>query len=277
MKLNATYAGVVESTTDPERVGRLKVRVPSVYGPASTTRGSIQTNDLPWALPAGLPAGGSAASGAIGWLPAVGDHVYVRFLDGEPEKPVWEWGGQDVNQASSFPYWRRNPGGYTDKAAPDSAYLTRYGHAVEFSPTALFASTGKGYNMLLDNGTGTAKNGSASLTTSKGYTLEFSDRIDTGLLSVPHMTAYTRSVYWTTDTFDTLSKKTWRVKTANAYFESPKVRLGTNASDPVVRKSDLDLALATIMEWANSHTHGGQTATPTLTVVATASQVTTSA
>ena len=88
MEYFATYAGYVEDNKDPDNIGRLKVRVPTVYGPADSQKNTISTADLPWALPAGLPAGGSPDSGAIQWLPEPGDHVYVRFLDGEPEKPI---------------------------------------------------------------------------------------------------------------------------------------------------------------------------------------------
>jgi hypothetical protein len=45
-ELLGTYCGVVENVKDPEKLGRVKVRVPHVFG-------FIGQNDLPWALPAG--------------------------------------------------------------------------------------------------------------------------------------------------------------------------------------------------------------------------------
>ena len=99
MLLGFTYAGTVESNLDPLKLGRLKVRVPHVYGTTASGVGYIGVNDLPWALPAGMAAGGSANSGGFSQLPEKGDHVWVRFLDGEPEKPVWEWGMQTMDDA----------------------------------------------------------------------------------------------------------------------------------------------------------------------------------
>src|SRR3546814_4627799 len=35
-------------------------------------------------------------------LPEPGDHVWVRFLDGQPEKPIWEWGMQTITDAKNL-------------------------------------------------------------------------------------------------------------------------------------------------------------------------------
>ena len=80
--LFGTYLGFVEEVRDPDKLGRIKARVPSAYGFSSGPGGSIGTEDIPWAIPAGLAAGGSDASGGISWLPEPGDQVFVRFLDG---------------------------------------------------------------------------------------------------------------------------------------------------------------------------------------------------
>lgn len=196
-----TYGGVVEATGDPEGLGRLKVRAPVVYGPSSSSL--IATADLPWALPAGLPAGGSPESGAIQWLPGVGDQVFVRFLDGCPEKPVWEWGNQSQPQARAFPYWSRQPGGYAeDGSAPPSSYLTRYGHWLEFTRAHLQHGTKGGLLLTLDDPSATA-----------------------------------------------------RVVAPTTLVDSAHVGLGTDATDPVVRLSDLQAAVAAIVTQFDSHTH----------------------
>ena len=79
MQLLGTYAGIVENVKDPQRLGRVKARVPHVHGVSGSGAGYIGTNDLPWALPSGMPAGGGPASGGFSQLPAVGDKVWVRF------------------------------------------------------------------------------------------------------------------------------------------------------------------------------------------------------
>src|SRR3954470_6030472 len=99
MDLQGCFIGIVEKVDDPEKLGRVKVRVPHAYGIFGTEVGAVPLDDLPWALPAGLPAGGSSASGGASWLPEPGDQVVVQFLDHEPEKPIWSWLMQTRSQS----------------------------------------------------------------------------------------------------------------------------------------------------------------------------------
>lgn len=144
------FVGIVESNKDPEKLGRIKVSVAHVYGVPDSALGSISVNDLPWAIPAGLPAGGSALSGGIDWLPEPGDQVMVWLLDGEPEKPVWMWMMQTIDQAKSYDI--RSYGIGTPVGAPERAGLTRYGHTLEINAGALILSTKAGYQVSLING-----------------------------------------------------------------------------------------------------------------------------
>lgn len=160
------YAGVVESVQDPEMLGRLKIRVPHVYGPTGA-EGSIDLSDLPWAFPSGLPAGG-AESGGMSWMPAVGDQVYVQFLDGEPEKPVWTWGNQTRDQRKKLKLHQY------DGAALARALLTRYGHALEFKADQAVLTTQEGYQLLLQ-GSASAAGGAATLQTPKGQYVRLND------------------------------------------------------------------------------------------------------
>jgi hypothetical protein len=137
------YTGVVEDNRDPEKLGRLKVRVPIAYGNSS----QVSTAQLPWALSRGLPAGGSAKSGGIDWIPDVGDQVWVTFLDGEPEKPLWEWATQSRSQAQKFPLHQ-----YDKNGRPFRAALTKFGHTVELNETSVLLATAKGNVILLDDG-----------------------------------------------------------------------------------------------------------------------------
>lgn len=178
MNLAFTYAGVVENNADPLGLGRVKARVPHVWGSDSTGSGYVPTNDLPWALPAGMPAGGSNSSGGFSQLPSVGDTVWLRFLDGEAEKPIWEWGMQTQNQAKSFKlheYGQKSDG---STGAPDRAIVTRYGHSLEMKESRVTLTTKQGYQIVLDESTGTT-GGSAILRTPKGQSLALNDLQET--------------------------------------------------------------------------------------------------
>ncbi len=241
-----TCGGIVEAVdTDPERLGRLKVRVPTVYGPAEG--GTISTDDLPWAMPAGLPAGATAESGAMVWLPQVGDAVWVRFLDGLPEQPIWEWGMQTRGQSVRYPYWRR-PGGYADGAAPRNTYLTRYGHVVDIAQDGITFATARHYTITIRDASA-VPDGFIELATQKGYTVRLDDASDEGSVTAPTTTVNASTL------FQAVSPVT--------HLRSPKVMLGQDANDPVVRLSDLRAAVNTITAWANAHTHIGNLGRPT--------------
>ncbi len=177
MQLAFTYAGTVENNEDPLKLGRLKVRVPHVFGSDSTGSGYIPVNDLPWALPAGMPAGGSNASGGFSQIPAVGDCVWVRFLDGEPEKPIWEWGSQTQAQAKKLQlheYAEKQQSSQTVTGAPDRAILSRYGHSLEIKEHKVTLTTKEGYQIVLD-GSGGTSGGSVALRTPKGQFVSLND------------------------------------------------------------------------------------------------------
>jgi uncharacterized protein involved in type VI secretion and phage assembly len=106
------YRGFVEDRNDAEKLGRLKLKVPSVLGDAITG----------WAWPA-MPYAG--ANLGFFFLPQRGDLVWVEFIEGELEHPVWSGGA-----------WGK-PGGtpeIPDEAKsnyPDTQVLkTKSGHVV---------------------------------------------------------------------------------------------------------------------------------------------------
>jgi len=173
-RLLGTYPGVVESNVDPEKLGRLKVRVPQTYGAFSNTSGYIGTDVLPWAMPSGLPGGGSSASGGMDWLPEIGDQVLVRFLDGEPEKPVWEWFMRNTKQRDGYELHVYDE--ITQK--PDRGALTRYGHTFEFNEAGLLMTTSHGYSVLLTD-SGTTPDGSIRIATQKIQFMDLDDETDT--------------------------------------------------------------------------------------------------
>jgi uncharacterized protein involved in type VI secretion and phage assembly len=73
------YRAIVADRNDPERLGRLKLRVPSLLADAATG----------WAWPAAPYAG---ADVGFFFVPKVGDLVWVEFAEGELEHPIWTGG-----------------------------------------------------------------------------------------------------------------------------------------------------------------------------------------
>lgn len=74
--------GKVVDNNDPQKLRRVKVSIPEVYG-ASTPE------ELPWALPQCPPngIGQTSASGTFGVL-QVGSEVWVEFQQGDPHFPI---------------------------------------------------------------------------------------------------------------------------------------------------------------------------------------------
>lgn len=266
-EISGLYSGTVEDVIDPELIGRIKVRVPHVYGPVGVA-GSIDTTDLPWAFPAGLPAGGSSASGGISWLPEPGDQVYVQFLDGEPEKPVWMWGNQTRTQKDSLKLHN-----YEGKRVV-RAGLTRYGHTVEFNSGSIIATSKSGYAIILDEGSG-LNTGNVTLRTPKGQSIEMSDesnileimvpevdlmvnRIVTAMASEYDIEAFTGGFTLRTATEIVLQTET----DVNILFNG--MMFMGQGYEPFVLGNQLVQLLTTLLTWANTHTHGnGNLGSPT--------------
>lgn len=278
MNLFATHAGTVEVIDDPDRLGRIKVRVPTVYGPVAESGLSVE--DLPWALPAGLPAGGSPESGAITWLPNIGDRVWVRFLDGEPEKPIWEWANQTTKQASDYPVWRRSPGGYDGEIAPRSAMLTRYGHSIDFQPDEFTIRTSRGYKIRFTDSTGRLDVYARSLMALFGPVDVTASEFALNAIASFKVNAGTANL--SANTVDVESMTNTIVGIMANKLQSPQVELGPAgfAVDPVVRLSDLQLVITALLTQFNTHIHLDSLKKPTtppikpMVLIPTASKVT---
>lgn len=87
------YRGQVVSSLDPERRGRVQVRVPAVYGDGS----------LAWAEPCAPYAGPGVG---LLLLPPDGANVWVEFEAGDPDAPIWSgcfWGRGELPQQATSP------------------------------------------------------------------------------------------------------------------------------------------------------------------------------
>jgi uncharacterized protein involved in type VI secretion and phage assembly len=72
------YRGFVVDNADPEKLGRLTLRVPSLLGPDVVTG---------WALPC-VPYGGAVNQGFL-FVPEKEAGVWVEFEEGDLEFPIW--------------------------------------------------------------------------------------------------------------------------------------------------------------------------------------------
>lgn len=109
------YRGLVTDCADPERRGRVRVKVPAIWGESVAH----------WALPC-TPFGGKADQGFFS-VPEVGAQVWVEFEGGDPGYPIWVgtfWHtGDDLPEAVQ----RR-----ADETPSTRIYKTPKGHTLLF-------------------------------------------------------------------------------------------------------------------------------------------------
>lgn len=84
-KYYSTYRGFIADNNDPKQLGRVKLRIPAIYGD------SVHEY---WAYPVGMFAGHKIGLFAT---PEEGNMVWVRFENGNPKYPLWEYGNYGEN------------------------------------------------------------------------------------------------------------------------------------------------------------------------------------
>ncbi len=85
------YRGVVTNNQDPELRGRIKAKVPDVYG----------DDESGWAMPC-APFGG--ANAGFFALPKVNAGVWIEFEQGDPDYPIWSgcwWGDAETPKSDA--------------------------------------------------------------------------------------------------------------------------------------------------------------------------------
>ena len=86
---NHIYLGVVEDNNDPDKAGKVLVRIAGIHTPKKVkgkTEG-IPTDELPWALPM-MPMAGVSGLGYNG-VPKQGDWIALFFRGGNHNNPVY--------------------------------------------------------------------------------------------------------------------------------------------------------------------------------------------
>lgn len=74
------YHGIVTSNNDPEKRGRLKVKIPSIFGEDVFDK---------WVYGKAIYNGDNIGIFAI---PTIGSGVFITFMNGDVELPIWEMG-----------------------------------------------------------------------------------------------------------------------------------------------------------------------------------------
>lgn len=106
------YRGFVDDNADPDQLGRLRLRVPSVLGDAVTG----------WALPC-LPYGGLDGQGSF-FIPDISARVWVEFEEGRLDAPIW---------VGTYPRADVPPPADGQKEPPTTRILqTATGHKLQF-------------------------------------------------------------------------------------------------------------------------------------------------
>ncbi|HBA55054.1 MAG TPA: hypothetical protein DCZ04_11535 [Syntrophorhabdus aromaticivorans] len=121
------YRGLVVDNADPEQLGRLKIKVPSVLGENVVTG---------WALPC-VPYGGDVNQGFL-FIPEVGAGVWVEFEEGDLEFPIW---------VGTF--WSK-PGGDSELPKLSKADGSEES-SVQDPPTGKIIKTKKGHTIQLED------------------------------------------------------------------------------------------------------------------------------
>lgn len=121
------YRGLVVDNEDPKKLGRLKLRVPSVLGEQVVTG---------WAMPC-VPYGGADDQGLL-MIPDVGAGVWVEFEEGALEFPIW---------VGTF--WSE-PSGESELPKPNGSDGSEAGEA-QSPPTKKLLKTAKGHTIQLED------------------------------------------------------------------------------------------------------------------------------
>lgn len=123
------YQGQVVDNDDPEGLGRLRVRVPAVFGPDVVTG---------WAMPC-VPYGGAPDQGFF-FIPEVDAGVWMEFEGGDVSYPIW---------VGTF--WSK-PGGEPEVPKPNDA--DGAGADAQQPPTRKIIKTLKGHTIQLEDADG---------------------------------------------------------------------------------------------------------------------------
>ena len=151
------YRGIVEDNNDPEKLGRVRVRVFGIHQEDS----GVKTSDLPWAEVAGGTEFGLISGVGISSVLRKGTMVWVFFKEDDYNYPV-VFATSKGNNTSKNPYG----GGFKD---PDGVYPSRMGSDIHPNAQGSYTSL-------------------ATLETACGHLIELDDTAGNERIKVTHKT-----------------------------------------------------------------------------------------
>ena len=94
---SAIYRGYVVDTDDPLRLGRVKVRIPQLYGSEDNQESEsyVPTYSIPWATSAIMVGAGNNTGSYL--IPSIGDIVFVTFEGSNARQPLYFGGVLNIN------------------------------------------------------------------------------------------------------------------------------------------------------------------------------------
>ncbi|MBQ3420693.1 MAG: hypothetical protein IJH34_03295 [Romboutsia sp.] len=84
---NAFFSALVVSTKDPNNLGRVKIRIPSIHGISRNQAYFVADKYLPWARPGVFNSAGNDMGQFI--VPTKGNRVFVTFEYNDPQHPIY--------------------------------------------------------------------------------------------------------------------------------------------------------------------------------------------
>lgn len=229
------YRGLVVDNADPQDLGRLKVRVPSVLGNDVVTG---------WATPC-LPYGGADNQGFL-FVPEVGGGVWIEFEEGDLEFPIWVG-----------TYWSR-PGGASELPKPNDPDGAEEG-SVQSPPTRKIIKTLRGHTLQLEDADGDemvllveAVNGQVVTLNQDGIKVTDGKNGNTLTLDASGIVIEDRN------------GNVIQMDSSSVTIKSGNINVGDGASEPLVLGNTLKTALE---NWINgtymTHVHTGNLGAPT--------------
>lgn len=229
------YRGLVVDNADPENLGRLRVKVPSVLGSDVVTG---------WATPC-VPYGGAANQGLLA-IPEVDAGVWIEFEEGDLEFPLWVG-----------TYWTK-PGGDSELPKPNDPDGAEQG-SVQSPPTRKIIKTLKGHSIQLEDADGDemvliveAVNGQVMTLNQDGIKITDGKNGNTVTLDSSGIVIEDKNGNVVT------------MDSSSVTIKSSSINVGDGATEPLVLGNQLKTALET---WINAtymtHMHTGNLGAPT--------------
>lgn len=103
---NAFYMALVVNTNDPEKLGRVQIRIPAIHGTNEMQSYYLEDSALPWARPGIFNSTGNDMGQML--VPQKGNRVFVTFEYNSPDSPIY-FGGITTIYGTKDKEYNDNP------------------------------------------------------------------------------------------------------------------------------------------------------------------------